>query len=159
MEKVITQFYTAFNQLDAEKMASLYHNDIIFEDPAFGILKGEQAKNMWCMLCNSQKEASFNVTFSDIQVHKNSGSAKWEAHYTFSKTGRKVHNKITAHFEFKDGKIIKHTDYFNLYNWSKQALGFSGYLLGWTSFFKKKLNTQTNNLLTKFEKSISSQKI
>ena len=159
MEKVISQFYTAFNQLDAKKMASLYHDDIIFEDPAFGILKGEQAKNMWRMLCNSQKEASFNVTFSDIQVHKNSGSAKWEAHYTFSKTGRKVHNKITAHFEFKDGEIIKHTDYFNLYNWSKQALGFSGYLLGWTSFFKKKLNTQTNNLLTKFEKSISSQKI
>ena len=151
MEKIITQFYQAFKELDAEKMADCYHKDVIFEDPAFGILKGEHAKNMWRMLCESQKEKNFKVSFNDVVSSEENGSAKWEAHYLFSQTGRKVHNKINAQFEFKDGKIIKHIDSFNLYNWSKQALGFKGYLLGWTSFFRKKLNAQTNHLLQKFE--------
>ena len=38
-----------------------------------------------------------------------------------------------------DGKIIKHTDIFDLWEWSKQALGVSGYLLGWSGFMKNKI--------------------
>lgn len=38
--KIIHQFYTAFKNLDAETMVSLYQDDIMFEDPAFGVLKG-----------------------------------------------------------------------------------------------------------------------
>lgn len=132
-------------------MVSCYHKDIVFEDPAFGILNGEHAKNMWRMLCESQKEKDFVITYSDIEADDSSGSAHWQAFYTFSRTGRKVHNKIKAKFEFKDGKIIKHTDDFNLHKWSKQALGFKGWLLGNTKFFKRKLNSQTNNLLLNFE--------
>ncbi|MCK5702831.1 MAG: nuclear transport factor 2 family protein, partial [Cyclobacteriaceae bacterium] len=76
----------------------------------------------------------------------------WEAYYSFSKTGRKVHNIINAEFEFKDGKIIKHIDNFDLYKWSKQALGIQGLILGWTGFFKKKLHKQTNKMLYYFER-------
>jgi ketosteroid isomerase-like protein len=151
MNSIIHNLYQAFDQLDAETMVSYYHKNIIFEDPAFGVLKGDRVKNMWRMLCLSQKKKKFNVIASNITVNENNGSAHWEAHYVFSKTGRKVHNKIDVTFEFKDGKIIKHTDYFNLHNWAKQALGFKGYLIGGTSFFKRKLNAQTNRLLTKFE--------
>tara|TARA_R110000787_G_scaffold59922_13_gene135912 strand:- start:8107 stop:8568 length:462 start_codon:yes stop_codon:yes gene_type:complete len=151
MNSIIHNFYQAFDQLDAEIMVSYYHKNVVFEDPAFGVLKGEQANNMWRMLCLSQKKNQFNVVPSNITVNENNGSAHWEVHYVFSKTGKKVHNKIDATFEFKDGKIIKHTDYFNLHNWAKQALGFKGYLIGGTSFFKRKLNAQTNRLLKKFE--------
>ncbi len=151
MKSIIEKFYTDFENLDAESMVECYHKEIIFEDPAFGVLKGEKAKNMWRMLCNSQKGKDFRVKASNIEFENQKGKADWEAFYIFSKTGRKVHNIINAEFEFKDGKIIKHSDQFNLYRWSRQALGFKGFLLGWTSFFKKKLNTQTNNLLSKFE--------
>ena len=82
------------------------------------------------------------VTFSNIEATENTGIASWQALYTFSKTGRYVHNKITAYFEFKDGLIIKHTDVFSLYRWAQQALGIPGYFVGWTSGFKTKLNTQ-----------------
>ena len=51
MRQLIKDFYQAFAALDAETMASCYHKDILFEDPAFGVLKGEKAKNMWRMLC------------------------------------------------------------------------------------------------------------
>ncbi len=153
MKEIIEQFYKAFQNLDAEGMAACYHDEILFEDPAFGVLKGEKAKNMWRMLCQSQKggDESIVVKYSNIQSSNNKGSAHWEAYYTFSKTGRKVHNIIDAEFEFKDGKIIRHTDSFDLYRWSKQALGLQGWLLGWTSFFKGKLQQQTNGMLRKFE--------
>jgi len=153
MKTVVEKFYSAFNQLDAETMIDCYHEDIQFEDPAFGQLNGDRAKNMWKMLCESQKGKDFKIEFSEIKTNGDSGSAHWEAHYTFSLTGRKIHNKIEAKFKFQDGKIIQHTDHFNLHKWSIQALGLKGFILGWTSFFKKKLNVQTNKLLNKFEKS------
>ena len=151
MKSIIEKFYQAFENLDAESMVECYHKEIIFEDPAFGVLKGEKARNMWRMLCSSQKGKDFKVKASNIEFENQKGKAHWEAFYIFSKTGRKVYNIINAEFEFKDGKIIKHSDHFNLYRWSRQALGFKGLLLGWTSFFKKKLNAQTNKLLSKFE--------
>ena len=152
MKSIIENFYRAFDNLDAESMIDCYHKDIKFEDPAFGVLNGEKAKNMWRMLCHSQKGKDFKVKASNIAYNNMKGTADWEAYYTFSKTGRKVHNVINAEFEFKDGKIINHFDQFDLYKWSKQALGFKGLLLGWTTFFKKKLNAQTNKLLSEFEK-------
>ena len=151
MKNTIKEFYTAFANLDAESMVKHYHKDIVFTDPAFGELKGEHAKNMWRMLCASQKDKNFVVKFSDIKTIENKASANWEAFYNFSKNGRKIHNVIHAEFTFKDGKIIKHTDTFNLYKWSQMAFGFMGYLLGWSGFFKKKLNSQTQQLLAKFE--------
>lgn len=150
MEKVIEKFYTALNDCDGETMISCYHNDIVFKDPAFGLLKGKRAKAMWLMLCESQKGKGFKVEFSDIKANENSGSAHWEAFYTFSKTGRKVHNIIDAKFEFKDGLIVKHTDQFNLHKWAKQAMGFKGLVMGRTRYFSNKLKTQTNHLLNKF---------
>lgn len=152
MEQLIHTFYQAFSKLDAETMVSCYHQNIKFHDPAFGELNGERAKNMWRMLCDSQKNKDFRVIYSKVIANELNGTAHWEAFYTFSKTRRKVHNIINASFEFEDGKIINHQDEFILKNWAKQAIGFKGWLLGNTSFFQKKLQTQTNLMLDKYNK-------
>jgi len=156
MTDLIERFYSAFQNLDAKGMAECYHDRIVFEDPAFGILHGERARNMWRMLCASAKD--LNIEYSDVSVEKNAGTANWTADYTFRRTGRKVHNVISAEFVFEDGKIIRHTDLFDLHSWAKQALGAKGFLIGGTSFFRKKLQQQTNRLLMDFEsKNISPQ--
>jgi len=147
---IIKQFYQAFERLDGDHMAACYHNHITFTDPAFGTLRGEDAKNMWRMLCSSQQGKDFKVKASSIQISEDKGSAHWEAHYSFGKEKRKVHNIINAQFEIKDGKIIKHIDDFDLYRWSKQAMGMKGYLMGWTGFFQKKLQEQTHMRLQDF---------
>ncbi|MTE25840.1 nuclear transport factor 2 family protein [Winogradskyella ouciana] len=157
MNPLIETFYKAFNNLDASTMCSCYHEDIVFEDPAFGRLEGERAKAMWQMLCESQKDKNFKVEVSNINSNDTEGSAHWEAYYIFSKSGRKVHNKIDAQFEFKDGLIINHIDHFNLHKWARQALGFKGLVIGRTRYFKNKLKAQTNRLLDKYidEKKLS----
>jgi len=149
MKEVIEGFYAAFQNKDAEEMVSFYHDDIEFTDPAFGDLKGEHAKNMWRMLLS--RSADLTLEFSDVHADGNKGQAHWDANYTVGRTGRKVLNKIDAEFTFKDGKIIRHIDTFDLHKWAKQALGFKGMLLGGTSFFKGKLNGQSNGMLVKFE--------
>ncbi|MEE9350176.1 MAG: nuclear transport factor 2 family protein [Flavobacteriaceae bacterium] len=147
--EIVKKFYEAFQEKDAETMVACYHDDIVFKDPAFGELKGDRAKNMWRMLCKNATDLT--VGFTDITKQDNKVTAHWEAQYTFSQTGKKVHNIIQATFDFKDGKIIKHIDDFNLHTWAKQAMGFKGLLLGGTSFFQKKLQEKTNYLLSKFE--------
>jgi len=151
LKNLIEKFYAGFSKLDAETMSDCYHSEIEFEDPAFGKLSGDKVKNMWRMLCRSQRGKDFQITFSNISYNNGIGKAHWEAFYTFSKTGRKVHNIVDAEFEFEKGKIIKHTDNFDLHKWANQALGMKGFLLGSTSFFKRKLNRQTNKMLFLFE--------
>ncbi len=150
MNLVIEQFYEAFQQLDAEKMVTCYHDDIRFSDPSFGILRADEACNMWRMLCRSQKNKNFDLSYSNIVVDGIRGSADWEAIYTFSKTDRTIHNNIHAEFTFRDGKIYTHADQFNLYIWARQALGPTGWLIGWTPFFRSSLKKQTRQMLNKF---------
>jgi hypothetical protein len=103
------------------------------------------------MLIQSQKGKEFLVDYKIIRVDSNSGKVHWEAQYFFSKTGRKVHNRIKAEIIFKDGLIHQHIDEFHLHHWAAMALGWKGRLFGWTSFFKKKLQKNTNRLLSNFE--------
>lgn len=150
-ENLITQFYTAFSKSDAEKMTKCYHPDIEFQDPAFGILKGQkEVSDMWNMLI-SRSKGNLEVKFSEVKADGKFGSAKWIATYYFSKTNRKVVNVIQAKFEFEDGLFIKHTDYFSFWKWTQQALGIVGYILGWTSFLQEKIQKQSRELLKKYQ--------
>lgn len=148
-QTIITTFYTAFSNGDAEKMIACYHENVVFEDPAFGELKGEKAKAMWKMLLSRSTSAP-NIQFSNIKADDKTGSATWIAKYEYGNQKRKVVNNVSAEFEFLDGKIIRHKDNFDLWKWSQQALGASGYLLGWSGFMRNKIQATTNGLLGKF---------
>ena len=151
-ENLIVKFYTAFANGDAKTMSECYHPKVHFIDPVFGLLKEEQVSEMWEMLLLKSK-GEIKIEFSNVSADEFSGSARWVATYNFSKTNRKVVNKISAEFLFQDGLIIKHTDNFDVWKWSKQAFGPMGYLLGWTGFFQKKIQDQALLSLKKFQES------
>jgi ketosteroid isomerase-like protein len=136
-EQLIHRFYTAFQKKDAATMIACYHPQVQFSDPVFTDLKGPRAGAMWQMLTERGKD--LRLEFRDVRATDAAGSAHWEAWYTFTGTGRKVHNVIDATFEFRDGRIVKHTDRFDLYRWAGQALGLPGKLLGWTPFLQNKI--------------------
>jgi ketosteroid isomerase-like protein len=140
--RLITDFYEAFARRDAEAMAACYHDDVVFSDPVFGELHGERARDMWRMLC--ERGQDLRITFRDVIAGETEGSAHWEARYTFSTTGRPVINVIDARFEFRDGKIIRHRDKFDLYRWACQALGPKGILLGWMPPIQRAIGAKAN---------------
>lgn len=150
--QIIQHFYESFARNDAGGMVSCYHDEIEFTDPAFGTLKGTDAKNMWRMLIENGK-GNIKIDFKNVKADAEKGSADWIAEYIFSKTGRKVVNKIHAEFEFKDGKIIRHVDDFDAWKWSKQALGIPGLLLGWTPLMKNKIRQTALAALRKYSES------
>lgn len=157
MKPIIKQFYEAYANLDAEGMVACYHDDVVFEDPAFGKLKGERAKNAWRMLISFHTNKTLKVTFSDLKMKGEKGYASWEASYVFPYTGRYIHDKINAEFQFKDGKIISHIDSYDFYLWSRKAFGITGYLVGWSYLFKFFVRSKMIGLLDKFEQEQNSK--
>jgi ketosteroid isomerase-like protein len=135
--ELVTSFYEAFSRRDAEGMVAAYADDVHFSDPVFPDLRGPRAKDMWRMLCERGKDLA--ITFRDVKATGDTGSAHWEADYTFSLTGKKVHNVIDATFKFKDGKIVEHADSFDLWRWMRMALGLKGTLVGWAPFAQNAL--------------------
>ena len=126
-EQTIAAFYEAFGRHDYEGMARCYHRDVVFTDPAFGQLRGDQARAMWQMLCRAGKD--LQVHASELHVSDGRGRAHWDADYTFA-TKRKIHNSVDAEFDFADGLIIRHTDTFDFGRWTSQAFGPPGWAIG-----------------------------
>lgn len=146
--QLLTRFYTAFQSLDAETMAQCYTDDILFSDPVFPELRGRAATDMWRMLALRAK--NFSLVFDGVRADDRTGEAHWVATYTFSQTGNTVVNDIRARFEFKDGKIVRHADQFDLWRWARQALGLKGLLLGWTPLVRNAVRTQAAKGLAQF---------
>ncbi|MBF8754810.1 nuclear transport factor 2 family protein [Pseudomonas guariconensis] len=149
--ELVTRFYQAFQRLDAEAMVACYSDDITFSDPVFGTLRGRDVGDMWRMLTTRAKD--FSLTFDNVHANQDGGSAHWVARYLFSQTGRSVVNDIQARFVIRDGLICQHDDSFDLWRWSRQALGLPGLLLGWSPQLQNKVRQQAFKGLRAYQQS------
>lgn len=147
---LLTRFYEAFQKRDAVTMGACYHAEAHFSDPVFQRLNRDETVAMWAMLCRRARD--FDLQFSNIQADGANGKAHWEARYTFSKTGRSVHNRIDAQFTFADGLILSHADTFDLWRWAGMALGPMGTLLGWTPLVQNKIRQEARQALEVYMK-------
>lgn len=145
---LLATFYDAFARRDAETMASCYHHDATFSDPVF-LLHGDDIGDMWRMLCANGRD--LKLEYSGLVADHNAGRVHWDAHYSFSGTGRKVHNSIDSEFEFRNGLIIHQADDFDFWRWSRQALGGPGWVLGWTGMLRRKVRDRAAAGLEKFQ--------
>ena len=149
----VQKLYEAFARLDADTMRACYAEDAVFDDPVFSLRGRDAIGAMWGMLAHAVKTKGRDVwklEFSGISADGNRARARWEASYRFSATGRMVHNVIDAEFELRDGLIQRHTDHFDFWRWSRQALGPTGLLLGWTPLLKNKVRQQAAANLARF---------
>ncbi len=147
-QELLEHFYHSLKNKDAEGMISCYHDNIVFTDPAFGTLTGIDAKNMWRMLM--LRGATLEIDYSNIAADADTGTAHWTARYIFSKTNRKVVNNVVGAFEFKDGKIIRHTDTFDLRIWAKQALGSTSNIFIFLGILKPYVQRKSKESLKTF---------
>ena len=149
-KQLIERFYKAFQEGNYRVMQECYHPQGSFNDPVFVQLSSAEAKAMWHMLVTSAVD--LKITFRDAVANDSRGSVRWEGRYTFSRTGRKVHNIIAAEMEFRDGRIFRHNDSFDFWRWSRMALGTQGVLLGWTPLVQNKVRSTARRALDKFMK-------
>jgi ketosteroid isomerase-like protein len=147
-EALVRRFYEAFDRRDGDAMAACYTPDARFSDPVFPDLRGARIGAMWRMLCLGAKD--LKVTVSHVRADDHKGSARWEATYTFSRTGRRVRNAIDASFVFRDGLIERHLDDFDFKAWAGQALGWMGKVFGGTHQLKAKVRKDAAARLARF---------
>ncbi|MGA7688292.1 MAG: nuclear transport factor 2 family protein [Jiangellales bacterium] len=146
---VVDEFYRALARRDGEAMASCYHDDVVFEDPVFGVLRGGDARDMWRMLCSGGTDLT--VTHRVLESTPTTATTAWVADYTFPRTGRHVRNDVTAQMSIADDRIVDHRDSFSLWGWSAQALGPLGRLLGWTPVITTRVRATSTASLTSFQ--------
>jgi ketosteroid isomerase-like protein len=151
-KQIIEKFYSAFQQLDYKTMQECYSDDVIFSDPVFLVLKGEEVRAMWEMLCRNARD--FSLVYDDIEIIDDEyATCKWTVQYTFTKTGNRVVNHIKAFMRFRDGRIIEHSDGFRLSTWAAQAFGVKGVIFGWTGFMKRQIQRNARRNLGYFMQS------
>lgn len=138
--QLINRFYGCFQDRDAAGMAACYNARTRFSDPVFPDLDAAAARAMWAMLC--ERATDLQIELGQVAANDRAGSARWEAWYTFSGTGRTVHNRIDARFVFDGGQVLDHRDTFDLWAWSAQALGLKGKLLGWSPMVQGAIRRQ-----------------
>jgi ketosteroid isomerase-like protein len=149
-EALIDRLYAAMNARDGDAMAACYTPDATFEDPAFGHLEDGRGQAMWRMLC-ARAGDDLTVKVVERQAEPGgTGSAHWLADYTFTDTGRPVHNDVHASFVFRDGLIAAHRDRFDLRSWGGQALGTVPGLLGHTPILSLIVRRRANGSLDAF---------
>jgi ketosteroid isomerase-like protein len=130
---LLNQLFDALNQHDHRSMADCYHPEATFTDIAFDLRGKRQIHAMWHMICQGDIRAKFELLHSDDQK----GQVSLVDDYTFSSTGRKVHNVIDSNFSFRDGRIIEHRDFCDPHAWAEMALGgASGFFAGRLHFLR-----------------------
>lgn len=147
--QLVDKFYSSFADRDGDAMADCYSASVRFQDPAFGTLYGNDAKDMWRMLCSSSTDLEMLYTIVDADA--TSAHVDWVAVYTFGPKKRTVTNCVSASISIVDNKIIEHHDSFDSWNWSRQALGLRGRLLGWSRPFQSKIQETATGQLKAFQ--------
>lgn len=144
--QIVRNFYEAFARRDHRAMQSQYSDHIQFFDPVFGHLEGEQVRRMWQILCERARD--FSLEIGEIRALDDEYvTCVWTARYTYSMTGKPVVNKVKAHMRIQNGLITEHSDAFSFHRWAAQVFGMKGYWLGWTGFFRRKLQAKARAMV------------
>jgi hypothetical protein len=146
--ELIERLYEGLRTRNGDDMAACYTSGARFEDPAFGVLSGDQIGGMWRML--TSRSDGIAVDLSDVRVDGDTGSANWVARYTFGPKRRPVVNRIAARYRFEDGLISAHVDTFSFHAWARQALGPIGWVLGGTPYLRNRVQGQARRNLERF---------
>lgn len=144
---VLDRFYMAFAVRDWATMGACYADDARFSDPVFRDLDANGVRAMWRMLLTNGTD--LQVSYRVEAESQTTGLCQWEAQYTFSRSGRKVHNIIRSEFELRDGLIVVQRDHFDFWRWSRQALGTTGLVMGWSPLVRNKVRATAEAALKK----------
>ena len=120
----------------------------------FALQGAEQIGAMWQMVCQTIRnggQAVWRLETHEVEAAGGErGSARWEARYRSGAAGRMVHNVVEAEFTFEDGLIVTHAESYDFWRWSRQALGSTGLMMGWTPMLRNQVRRQAQGKLERF---------
>lgn len=148
-EKLIHCYLRALRERDLQTMQMCYHGSITYEDDLFRELRKEEVGAMWEMRFG--ENPVWEVEYREVEASNVWGRAYWTLTYGHSKSGKPRRRHIVARFTFYEGKILYHSDAFNLYNWVKETQGAWWRFLVWFSPFRYFLRAGAHRRLKRFQ--------
>ncbi|KAH8923203.1 hypothetical protein BT69DRAFT_1262631 [Atractiella rhizophila] len=152
-QKTIEKYQSSHASLDWEGMSSCLSPTYTFSDPAFPDLDERMSKGMWCMFLENRETNKMVVKCGPATK---TGENTWEYDYSvdYVLNSRPILNHMHATLTLSPSTnlITKQVDHFDFYAWARQALGVSGYLLGWTEMVKGQVRTRAKGRLEGFLK-------
>jgi hypothetical protein len=116
---LLEHFFTSLAHRNHEAMAACYAPEARFDDIAFHLCDSKKIHAMWHMITKSDLCMTYRVESCGAR----DAVVCWDARYTFTDTGRRVHNELRSAFTLQDGLIIKQYDHSDAWRWCLQALG------------------------------------
>jgi steroid delta-isomerase-like uncharacterized protein len=120
-EKLLAEYPAVWSAHDIDKVQTFFTDDCVYADPTLGVVKHgkkgvvEFAEEVFSM------QPDFHLEYSEYFATETKGAAVWTITNTWNGefhgidvTGKKVNFTGTTIFEFKNGKISKNTDYWDL---------------------------------------------
>ncbi len=120
-EQLLAKYPDAWTKRDVEKVLTYFHEDCVYEDPTLGVIKNgkEGVREFFHEVFSMQPD--FHLEYSDYFATDTRGASIWTITNTWNGefhgvdvTGKKVKFIGTTMFEFKDGLILRNTDYWDL---------------------------------------------
>lgn len=145
---VAERFYDAFALGDWHTMGLAYAQHATFSDPVFPLLGADEVRAMWQMLLARAQD--FSLNYNVVAVNDDGARVIWVARYAFGSRARPVHNRVVTEMRFVAGRIVRQTDHFDFWRWSRQALGVPGWLFGWTPMLRSRVRAQAADSLRAF---------
>lgn len=145
--EVLEHYFAALTQRDTAAIAALYSDTARFHDPVFPVLNADEVRGMWRMLLRAP-DLQINAWVD--RADNLAAEGRWEAHYDFGPSRRRVVNRIRTRIEVEQGCIQVQVDQFDFWRWSRMALGPLGWALGWTGWLRERVQRQARARLDRF---------
>lgn len=147
--QVVERFYNAFSKLDYSEMTALLSQNIIYQDPIFGMLEGEPVFSLWQMKCKRLREFSFSYTNIE-ELDAEYIRCDWKISFFHRPTGDVVTMPGKAYMKIIDGKITEHSDAYKISDWLSVTQGWKGKFFGWMGFMQRKEQNTYRSLLERY---------
>ncbi|MFT3903957.1 MAG: nuclear transport factor 2 family protein [Niabella sp.] len=136
-KELIAHFFNAFARLDHEEMNNCLSSEVMFSEPLFGILQGDDVSNLNRMKCARLKDFKLKVQQVE-ELDDEYLTCSWVVDYCHADTGSRVVMPIKSFLRVIDGKITEYSDAYRLSTWLAKVHGVTGVLFGWTGTMKKR---------------------
>jgi hypothetical protein len=137
----VEQLFKAAQARDPDAILLAYAEEALIDHPLLGSLsRADYAAALTAFL---QETPDYELTFQINHAGIDHAEAEWTLSYVFHATGRSIVTKGETAFRLSGLRIIHQRDDFDRRDWSRQALGLSGFVLsfvpGWRAFLEREL--------------------
>ena len=146
LSEIVNEFFASLKSKNIENLKKIYHTQIMYSDPLYGLLHNEDVFKRWQFFCNENKIE--NIEILDIKEYDHEyAMAHWDCTFYYGITHKKVTLSIKSFFKIENNVITEQSDAYRLSKFISQAYGIKGLLFGWIKFMQHRVKrTALKNL-------------